>query len=360
MYTPKSAIRTRRHAGIGPKTLMAVFILLSMVLIASLPTGAVFSKLNVSSVTWSPTKPQPGDNANAFITVTNTGDTEVKIKWIGVHFDWQAPNSYVYQDSASAPITINPSGQYVFILLVVIPLDANFTNHPYMIKINYDSGSSQYSEASDTYYDFTMVKYIPPVTKPIWENPLFIVMVLLIVIAVVLVVVMVIVRQRRIAKEAAKKQLHMRSAVSADTETVDYELARTVTKDHRGPTRVDHKPRPWDTPKNERITGEAPKPPIYRLLGKGQQPSDQPVSQMPQAPPHAQPMAPPQVSSPPPYSGAAPQPMPAKPPPMAPTPQPRGPPPLPVKDQATLHQCPICGKMNKATDTSCPKCGGSL
>jgi hypothetical protein len=159
---------------------------------------------------------------------------------------------------------------------------------------------------------------------------------------------MVIVRQRRLAKEASKKQLCMRSAVTADCADIDVELARTVTKDSSRPTRVDSRPKHWETPKGQRIQGEASKAPIYRLLGKGQQPADQAPQPMPQAPPQAKPMATPQVPPPLPPPSGAPLPMPARPPTM------------PSKEQATLHQCPICGRMNKATDTTCPKCGGSL
>ena len=357
MYIQKAPNETRGRAYHGPKLVLAAFMLIAMVLIASLPTGAIFSKLTVSSLTWSPTKPQPGDNANAYITVTNTGSAEVKIKWIGIHFDWQSPNSYVFDDRTSSPVTIVPQGQYVFILLVPIPVGANFTVHPYSIKINYDSESSQYSESSDTNYDFTLVKYVPPVTKSIWENQLFIVMIVLIVVAVLLVVVMVAIRQRRLAKEAAKKHPEMRSALTANSDAVDYELARTVTKEDRSrATRVDHKPRHWEPPKEQRIAGDTTKPPIYRFLGKDSAPQ-----QMPKAPPQAQPMAPPTLPPPQSPKDQTPKPMPAKPPPMIlPGQQSRGASSMLPKEQATLHQCPICGRMNKASDTTCPKCGGTL
>jgi len=348
----------------GQGVALTALLLIALTLAASLPAEAALTKFTVSSITWSPTKPQPGDATTFTITINNTYTSDASIKWFGVHFDWMASNTYVFEDHTSSPIKVHSQGTWTFVLVVAIPSNATFTTHSYYIKMNYVVGSFSYSETSDNYNDLFITKFVEHPPAPFWEDPLVLLTLVLVIVMVLVIVVFIIVRQRRIARDSARKRLDLQSVESSSQAPEDVELAKTVTKHHEptGPVRVDHRPRQWETPQDQRYVGQPPKPPIYKILGsdKDQPPAGQQPQQMPQTPP-------PPISH---STDQSMQPMPARPPSRitqqkTPPPTMQGqvglPPPLPPpKEQATLHQCPICGKMNKATDSVCPKCGNAF
>ena len=328
---------------------LAALLIVSMVLLPCLPVSADFTKAEVTGVVYNPAKPQPGETYTLSVTIKNTYSSDIKVKWFGVHYDWMAANTYVSQDMSSSPMVISPLNSWTFTLDVPLPVTANYTVHPYNFKMGYEVNAYSYTEKTNDYMDFIVEKYTPPPATPLWQQPLFIVLMVLVIVMVLVLAAFFLVRKRKIDRDAAKKRFEFKTTGPTGQAPEDVELARTVTKGQgpTGPTRVDQRPRHWEASQDQRIAGQSPKPPIYQVLG-------------PQAP-QTQPAAPP------PQSGQAPAPMPAAPPPRMmpqapPPPPPRSgtPPPLPPalpKDQATLHQCPMCGKMNKASDTVCPKCG---
>jgi hypothetical protein len=346
----------------GQGVALTALLLIALTLAASLPADAALTKFTVNSITWSPNKPQPGDVTTFTITITNTYSSDASVKWFGMHFDWMAPNDFVFEDHSSSPIKVHSGGTYSFILVVTVPSNATYTAHSYYIKMNYVVGTFSYSETSDNYNDLFLTKFVEHPPAPFWEDPLILLTLVLVVVMVLVIMVLLVVRQRRIDREKTKTRSEFKTEVSSSETVEDVELAKTVTKHHEptGSVRVDHRPKHWEAPQEQRFVGQPPKPPIYKILGsdKDQQPGSQQPQQMPQTPPPPLPHS----------TDQSVQQMPARPPTRmtpqtSPPPTMQGglPPPLPpAKEQATLHQCPICGKMNKATDSVCPKCGNAF
>ena len=363
MLMRNSRNQKARAGPAGRFAALAVMLIISMLILTGLPASADFTKAEISSVRYNPTKPQPGATFTLSVTVKNTYSSDLHVKWFGVHYDWMAANTYENQDMSSSPMVITPLTSWTFTLSIPLPASANYTVHPYNFKMGYDVNSYSYNEKTNDYLDFVVVKYTPPPPTPFWQQPLFIVLVILVLVMVLVLGIFFIVRQRRIAREHAKTRFEFKTTGSTGQTPDEVELARTVTKHHAqgsaGPVSVDSRPRPWEAAEDKRFAGQPPKPPIYQVLS----PPPTPPGQAPQSQPSAW------SQTPPPQSGQAPQPMPAAPPPRMmpqapppPMPQSRSgvPPPLPPavsKNEATLHQCPMCGKMNKASDTVCPKCG---
>ena len=131
------------------KRSIALVILATFVIVLSgMPAEATLSKVKVFDVNWTPSQPKPGSLASFTIYLKNDHSSQVSIRYVGIHFDWQPAGTYTYEDFSSNPKIINIGQNLVVSLSVYIPGNVNYTVHPYIIRVDYDADSSSHSEKS--------------------------------------------------------------------------------------------------------------------------------------------------------------------------------------------------------------------
>jgi hypothetical protein len=352
--------------------------------------------VGVTRVTWAPLEPEPGNIVSFTVTITNKHTSTIRVRYIGLHIDWQPQGIYSYEDYGSSPIVIPPNQNYQVNLVLTIPTNTSYAVHPYIIRVDYDTDTSSHSEKSDEFQNFLLQENkTPPQDDDNLLTDSAVLGGLALIVVVALIVIILYLRNRSIRRAKMEKRRQYRSALEGQQQEEEVELAQTVTRVRRkGPMTAmakherkeaeGQKLKPWDPAKGEDIEAEAhkeetvqmpQKPPQAppRSMGGGHQPqpmpqqpppSVQPMPQQPpaqgprpmpvQPPPTTQPQAPPQAvqqpAAPPQYQQAPP----AYQKPMPPT----VPPPTPTQPQ--MKTCPTCRTLLEPGVSRCQKCGRYL
>jgi hypothetical protein len=98
----------------------------------------------------------PGDTISVTITFKSNYAEQLRVYFIGLHFDWMPSDSFSGHDLSDNPATVPRQGSYVFDPIVIqIPLNATTGSHSYFVGIDGTEGVSA-SSFSWNSYSFTI------------------------------------------------------------------------------------------------------------------------------------------------------------------------------------------------------------
>ena len=98
----------------------------------------------------------PGDTISITITFKSNYAEQLRVYFIGLHFDWMPSDSFSGHDLSDNPATVPRQGSYVFDPIVIqIPLNATAGQHSYFVGIDGTEGVSA-SSFSWNSYSFTI------------------------------------------------------------------------------------------------------------------------------------------------------------------------------------------------------------
>jgi hypothetical protein len=95
------------------------------------------------SMFWSSQKVYPGDTVSVRITLKSNYAEQLKIYYIGLHFDWMDPDGFYGSDLSDSPVIVPSYGTYIFdVIAVQIPLNVSTGSHSYFVGIDGTEGVS--------------------------------------------------------------------------------------------------------------------------------------------------------------------------------------------------------------------------
>jgi hypothetical protein len=95
------------------------------------------------SMFWSSQTVYPGDTVSVRITLKSNYAEQLKIYYIGIHFDWMDPDSFYGSDLSDNPVIVPSYGTYIFDAIAVqIPLNVTAGSHSYFVGIDGTEGAS--------------------------------------------------------------------------------------------------------------------------------------------------------------------------------------------------------------------------
>ena len=95
------------------------------------------------SMFWSSQTVCPGDTVSVRITLKSNYAEQLKIYYIGIHFDWMDPDGFYGSDLSDNPVIVPSYGTYIFDAIAVqIPLNVTAGSHSYFVGIDGTEGVS--------------------------------------------------------------------------------------------------------------------------------------------------------------------------------------------------------------------------
>jgi hypothetical protein len=90
-----------------------------------------------------------GDTVVISITFNSNYADQLKIYYIGIHFDWMAEGGFYGNDLSSSPVTVQSQGTYLFdAFSVQIPVNVSAGTHTYYVGVDGAQGSSSQTSFS--------------------------------------------------------------------------------------------------------------------------------------------------------------------------------------------------------------------
>ena len=97
----------------------------------------------VVSVMWSSQTLYQSSNVTATVFFASDSSEELTIYYLGLHFDWMAPDSFVGLNISNDPVTIPSYGSHTFNPMIIhIPEDASVGAHNYFVGVDGLQGES--------------------------------------------------------------------------------------------------------------------------------------------------------------------------------------------------------------------------
>jgi hypothetical protein len=95
------------------------------------------------SMFWSSQTVYPGDTVSVRITLKSNYAEQLKIYYIGLHFDWMDPDGFYGSDLSDNPVIVPSYGTYIFDgIAIQIPLNVSTGSHSYFVGIDGTEGLS--------------------------------------------------------------------------------------------------------------------------------------------------------------------------------------------------------------------------
>lgn len=95
------------------------------------------------SMFWSSQTVYPGDTVSVRITLKSNYAEQLKIYYIGIHFDWMDPDGFYGSDLSANPVIVPSYGTYIFDgIAIQIPLNVSTGSHSYFVGIDGTEGLS--------------------------------------------------------------------------------------------------------------------------------------------------------------------------------------------------------------------------
>ena len=95
------------------------------------------------SLFWSSQTVYPGDMVSVRLTLKSNYAEQLKIYYIGLHFDWMDPDGFYGSDLSANPVIVPSYGTYVFDAIAIqIPLNVSAGSHSYFVGIDGTEGLS--------------------------------------------------------------------------------------------------------------------------------------------------------------------------------------------------------------------------
>jgi len=113
------------------------------------------SALNQNEISVSPSWSTPiyyqGDSVSVKLILTSNSSEELKIYFIGIHFDWMASDSFYGRDLSADPVVVSSYKTYVFDPMAInIPANVSVGSHSYFIGIEGTQGTLSISFTWDS------------------------------------------------------------------------------------------------------------------------------------------------------------------------------------------------------------------
>ncbi len=97
-----------------------------------------------ASAYWTGTPLYQGGNATMTVTFVSNSSDQLRIFYVGVHFDWMPADSFVGLDLSENPVNVTSHGSYTFNpMIILIPANTTVGPHSYFIGIDGAQGSAQ-------------------------------------------------------------------------------------------------------------------------------------------------------------------------------------------------------------------------
>jgi len=95
------------------------------------------------SLFWSSQTVYPGDMVSVRLTLKSNYAEQLKIYYIGLHFDWMDPDGFYGSDLSANPVIVPSFGTYIFDAIAIqIPLNVSAGSHSYFVGIDGTEGLS--------------------------------------------------------------------------------------------------------------------------------------------------------------------------------------------------------------------------
>jgi hypothetical protein len=92
-----------------------------------------------------------GDTVLIRVTFNSNYAEQLKIYYVGIHFDWMAADGFYGNDLSSSPVTVSSQGTYLFdAFSVQIPVNVSAGTHTYYVGVDGAQGSSLASFSWDS------------------------------------------------------------------------------------------------------------------------------------------------------------------------------------------------------------------
>lgn len=124
-----------------PLTLIVVSLSIICILNIGLVSALEQGELSIVP-SWLKSTPYQGDSTTVTLRLTSTSSNQLRIYYIGLHFDWMPADSFVGLDLSDDPVVVPASGIYIFEpMLIQIPANVSVGSHSYFVGIDGIEGS---------------------------------------------------------------------------------------------------------------------------------------------------------------------------------------------------------------------------
>ena len=106
-----------------------------------------------ATVDFSTTQAHPGDTIGFRVTFNASNSQQLQVKYIGVHFDWMAEDSFTNPVLSDSATTISPDGSYISNpFFITIPYNVSAGAHTYFVGVDGtdSTGDFQWTGPSQT------------------------------------------------------------------------------------------------------------------------------------------------------------------------------------------------------------------
>jgi len=129
---------------VRPLRLMLTFTSISLICILCCSLVFALNPDEASvSLFWSSQTVYPGDMVSVRLTLKSNYAEQLKIYYIGLHFDWMDPDGFYGSDLSANPVIVPSFGTYIFDAIAIqIPLNVSAGSHSYFVGIDGTEGLS--------------------------------------------------------------------------------------------------------------------------------------------------------------------------------------------------------------------------
>jgi hypothetical protein len=131
-----------------------IVISISIIFLGSGLVSALNSNELSASLLWSSETLYAAGTVTVRVTLNSNYAGELKIQYIGIHFDWMPTDGFYGHDLSTSPVTISSGGSYLFnAFSVEIPYNASAGSHSYYIGVEGTEQSTSSASVSTFSWD---------------------------------------------------------------------------------------------------------------------------------------------------------------------------------------------------------------
>ena len=147
----------------GIVIMLAIIGLLGIVCIMNIPTVLGEGKVGDVTSSWSSKSVRQDESGYVDITIYNTGEDQIRIKKVGIHFDWMETDLYYFDDHTSDPVMTASGQSQTFNIIFSVEKDVPEGLHGYQFLTEYEEddgwmGWSEETWKSQEKFDFEVLE----------------------------------------------------------------------------------------------------------------------------------------------------------------------------------------------------------